>query len=38
MDDFDKSELKGKLEKLADKAESKIDEFTGKGKVKSKRK
>jgi hypothetical protein len=36
MDDFDKSELKGKLEKLADRAENKFDEFTGKGKVKPK--
>jgi len=32
MDDFEKSEFKGKLDKLADKAEDKFQDFTKKGK------
>ena len=36
IDDFEKSEFKGKLEKLADKAENKLEDFTGKGKIKPK--
>jgi hypothetical protein len=36
MDDFEKSSLKGKLEKFAGKAEDKFEQFTGSDKNKPK--